>query len=52
MDFSTFISAVETTKDVKAGEEIFVDYKYPKGPFPADYPWYHEARRKLGDIIV
>ena len=45
----TLVSGVRIFKDVKAGEELFTDYGYGLGgQFPADFPWYQEARKKLG----
>lgn len=40
------IIAVKAIKDIKKGQEIFVDYGYQKAPFPADFLWYHEAKEK------
>lgn len=34
-------------RDIKAGEEIFVDYGYKLKAAPYDFPWYHEAKRKM-----
>jgi hypothetical protein len=43
------IMSVRTYKAVKAGEELFVDYGYGDAPaeFPADFLWYHEAKREF-----
>ena len=38
------IVCVSVIKDIKAGEELFVDYGYVKGDFPWDHLWYHEAK--------
>ena len=40
------ISQVVAFDDIKAGEEIFVDYGYGPSDFPADHLWYHEAKAK------
>ncbi|XP_059087629.1 uncharacterized protein LOC131884018 [Tigriopus californicus] len=34
-------------RDIKAGEEIFVDYGYKANLAPYDFPWYHEAKRQM-----
>ena len=38
------ITCVIADKEIEKGEEIFVDYGYPRGEFPWDHPWYHEAK--------
>jgi len=43
--FGLILSAV-AKRPIKKGEEIFVDYGYSAGAFPADHPWYHEAKSK------
>ena len=41
---------VSTTTNVKAGEEIFTYYGYPrKLPMPLDFPWYWELKKKIED---
>ena len=41
---------VSTTTNVKAGEEIFTYYGYPrKLPMPLDFPWYWEQKKKIED---
>ena len=41
---------VSTTTNVKAGEEIFTYYGYPrKLPMPEDFPWYWELKKKIDD---
>ena len=34
-------------RDMKAGEELFTFYGYGKNDFPADFPWYFEAKLAL-----
>ncbi len=34
-------------RPIKAGEELFADYKIIKGPPPNDYPWYFELKSKI-----
>ena len=42
------IMGVSTTTNVKAGEEIFTNYGYPrKLPMPEDFPWYWELKKKI-----
>lgn len=44
------IMGVSTTTNVKAGEEIFTNYGYPrKLPMPEDFPWYWELKKKIED---
>ena len=38
------ISSITATKDIAAGEEIFVNYNYPKDVFPFDHLWYQEMK--------
>ena len=38
------INSVVTTKDLKAGQELFAYYAYKKSPFPFDNPWYWEMK--------
>ena len=42
------IQSVRTTKNVKAGQEIFTHYEYERYKlydFPHDFPWYHLAHK-------
>ena len=41
------ISSVTTMRDMKAGEELFTFYGYGQNDFPADFPWYFEAKLAL-----
>ena len=41
------IQSVITTRDIKAGEELFTDYGYKFSPFPDDYPWYWDTKLVL-----
>merc|ERR1712080_501471 len=41
------IQGVVTTKDVKAGEELFTHYGYEPDDFPNDFPWYWELKRNI-----
>ena len=41
------ISSVTTLRDMKAGEELFTFYGYGQNDFPADFPWYFEAKLAL-----
>mgnify|MGYP001160223486 FL=1 len=45
------IQGVGTMKPIKAGEEIFTHYGYKEEGFPADYPWYHEAHRRIKEEL-
>ena len=45
------IQGVGTIKPIKAGEEIFTFYNYKEEEFPADYPWYHEAKRRIKEEL-
>ena len=45
------IQGVGTIKPIKAGEEIFTFYDYKEEGFPADYPWYHEAKRRIKEEL-
>ena len=38
---------VLTTKDIKAGQELFAHYGYTSTTFPSDVPWYWEQKRKI-----
>ena len=38
-------------KPIKVGEEIFTFYDYKRASFPADYPWYHEAQRRINEEL-
>ncbi|XP_059084451.1 uncharacterized protein LOC131881575 [Tigriopus californicus] len=40
------IVAVRATKDIRQGQEILVDYGYQEAPFPADFLWYHQAKKE------
>jgi hypothetical protein len=39
------IQSVTTTRDIKAGKELFTNYGYGKNDFPDDFPWYWEKMR-------
>ena len=41
------IMGVLTTKDIKAGQELFAHYGYTSTTFPSDVPWYWEQKRKI-----
>ena len=41
------ITTVTTTKDVKAGEELFTHYGYGTHEFPDDFEWYWEAENLI-----
>ena len=41
------IQSVTAMRDLKAGEELFTFYGYGKNDFPADFPWYFEAKLAL-----
>ena len=44
------IMGVSTTTNVKAGEEIFTNYGYPrKLPMPEDFPWYWDMKKQIED---
>ena len=45
------IQGVGTMKPIKADEEIFTFYDYKEDSFPADYPWYHEAQRRINEEL-
>jgi len=45
------IQGVGTMKPIKVGEEIFTFYDYKRASFPADYPWYHEAQRRIKEEL-
>ena len=38
------ISSIMAKGDIKAGEEIYMDYKYLPNEFPFDHLWYHEMK--------
>ena len=41
------VQGVVTTKEVKAGEELFTYYGYVKSNMPSDFPWYWELKRQV-----
>ena len=41
------IQSVGASRNLKAGEELYANYGYKKFPFPSDFPWYWELKRKL-----
>lgn len=40
------IKGVFAVRDIKAGEELFVDYAFKPAAFPSDFPWYHKAKKE------
>ena len=38
------IQSIVTTKEVKAGEELFLYYGYKENLFPLDFPWYFQQK--------
>ena len=42
------IQGVVTTKNVKAGDELFTYYGYGEcDTIPSDFPWYWELKRQI-----
>ena len=41
------IQSVVASRDIKAGEELFGYYGYPRGKFPSDFPWYFELKTQI-----
>ena len=38
---------VERLRQIRAGEEILVNYDYDINEPPNDYPWYFELKRRI-----
>jgi len=39
--------SVWTTKELKAGDELFGYYGYKNSIFPSDFPWYFEEKLRI-----
>ena len=41
------IQSLVATRDILAGEELYAYYFYKKKPFPLDFPWYFDLKRRV-----
>ena len=41
------IQSLVATRDIFAGEELYAYYTYEEKPFPLDFPWYFDLKRRI-----
>ena len=39
-------------KELKKGQEVFINYGYTENSFPHDFPWYWAMKKKVDHDIV